>query len=196
MKRCFDFVVSLGMLIVLSPLLALLSLAICLDSGLPVLFRQERVGKGNQLFGVYKFRTMRTDAPNVAKAALQNSDAYITRVGRFLRNSSLDELPQLLNIIKGDMSIVGPRPLIPQEEEIRALRLEYGVYTVAPGITGLAQINGRDNLTDEEKALYDKEYVENQSFWYDIKILLKTVGVVFRRENMKEGGSRGTGNRD
>lgn len=190
-KRIFDFCASLLAIIVLSPLLGGISLAILLDDGKPVLFRQQRVGKDNQLFEVWKFRTMRADAPNMAKNTFRQANQYITRSGRWLRRTGFfDELPQLFNILRGEMSIVGPRPLIPQEEEIRALREEYHVYDVLPGITGLAQVRGRDKLTDEQKAQYDKEYVEKFSIRQDIRILFQTVKVVLRRENLKDGDSQ------
>jgi len=184
MKRCFDFTVSLCAILMLSPLFALLALLIYFDSGGPVLFRQPRVGRGNKLFNIYKFRTMKTDAPSaVAKETLQDSGDYTTRIGRVLRRTSLDELPQLFNIVRGEMSVVGPRPLIPQETEIRRLRERYHVYSVRPGVTGLAQVNGRDALSIEQKARFDKEYVDNFSLWNDIKILFKTVVVVLKRDN-------------
>lgn len=188
MKRAFDFTVSLLLIIILFPLFLLISLIVLIDAGSPVIFRQYRVGKDNKLFYIFKFRTMRRGVKNVATANLKNSEKFITRSGRFLRKTSLDELPQLVNVLLGDMSFVGPRPLIPEEKEIRALRKKYNVYSVRPGITGWAQINGRDNLTDEEKALFDKEYIDKQSIWLDIKIMFKTVFVVLKRENISEGG--------
>lgn len=188
MKRVFDFTVSLLLIIILLPVFLIVSLIVLIDSGAPVIFRQYRVGKDNKLFYIYKFRTMRKNTRNAATADLTDSDKFITKSGRILRKTSIDELPQLVNVLLGDMSFVGPRPLIPEEKEIRALRKEYGVYSVRPGITGLAQINGRDNLTIEEKALFDKEYIDKQSLAFDFKILLKTVMVVLKRENIKEGG--------
>ena len=190
MKRAFDFTVSLILIIILFPLFLLISLIVLIDAGTPVIFRQYRVGKDNKLFYIYKFRTMRRGVKNVATADLKNSEKFITRSGKFLRKTSLDELPQLVNVLLGDMSFVGPRPLIPEEKEIRALRKKYNVYSVQPGITGGAQINGRDNLSDEEKALFDKEYIDKQSIWFYIKILFKTVFVVLRRENISEGGEK------
>ena len=188
MKRVFDFTVSLLLIIILLPVFLIVSLIVLIDSGAPVIFRQYRVGKDNKLFYIYKFRTMRKNTRNAATADLTDSDKFITKSGRILRKTSIDELPQLVNVLLGDMSFVGPRPLIPEEKEIRALRKEYGVYSVRPGITGLAQINGRDNLTIEEKALFDKEYIDKQSLAFDFKILLKTVMVVLKRENISEGG--------
>ncbi len=188
MKRIFDFTVSLILIILLAPVFLLLALIILIDAGCPVIYKQYRVGKGNKLFYVYKFRTMKTDTRIAATADLTEADSCITKSGRFLRKTSLDELPQLFNVLKGQMSFVGPRPLIPEEKEIRNLRADYGVYSVKPGITGWAQVNGRDDLSIEEKALFDKEYVEKQSFWFDIKILFKTVSVVLKREGISEGG--------
>ena len=188
MKRAFDFTVSLILIIILFPLFLLISLIVLIDAGSPVIFRQYRVGKDNKLFYIYKFRTMRRGVRNVATAELTDSEKYITKSGRILRKTSLDELPQLVNVLRGDMSFVGPRPLIPEEKEIRALRKEYNVYSVRPGITGWAQINGRDSLSIEEKALFDKEYIDKQSVLFDIKILFRTVLVVLKRENIAEGG--------
>lgn len=188
MKRAFDFTVSLILIIILFPLFLLISLIVLIDAGSPVIFRQYRVGKDNKLFYIYKFRTMRRGVRNVATAELTDSEKYITKSGRILRKTSLDELPQLVNVLIGDMSFVGPRPLIPEEKEIRALRKDYNVYSVRPGITGWAQINGRDSLSIEEKALFDKEYIDKQSILFDIKILFRTVLVVLKRENIAEGG--------
>ncbi len=188
MKRAFDFTVSLLMIILLSPLFLIISIIIMFDAGMPVIFRQYRVGKDNKLFYIYKFRTMKRGTRNAATEELMESDSCITKSGRILRALSLDELPQLVNILNGSMSFVGPRPLIPEEKEIRQLRKEYNVYSVRPGMTGLAQINGRDTLDAEKKALFDKEYVEKQSFLFDMKILIKTVSVVLKREGITEGG--------
>lgn len=191
MKRIFDFTVSFLLIILLSPLFLITSLIILLDSGRPVIFKQYRVGKGNKLFYVYKFRTMRTGTRNTSTSDLSEADSEITSSGKFLRKTSIDELPQLFNILKGEMSFVGPRPLIPEEKEIRALRTEYNVYSVRPGMTGLAQVNGRDTLSDEEKAEYDREYVENADIFTDIKIMLKTVAVVLKRKDIIEGNEKG-----
>ncbi len=188
MKRCFDFAVSLISLLVLSPLIAVVSLVILIDDGAPVVFRQQRIGKGGRPFTIYKFRTMKKDTRNASTAELSESEEQITGAGRFLRKTSIDELLQLVNVLRGTMSLVGPRPLIPEETDIHRLREKYNVYSVRPGLTGLAQINGRDNLSAEEKALFDKEYVEKQSFLLDLKILFGTVAVVLKRENISEGG--------
>lgn len=191
MKRIFDFTVSLLLIIILLPIFLIIGIIIAIDAGNPVIYRQYRVGKDNKLFYIYKFRTMRKGTPLAATSDLTEAEKYITKSGRFLRKTSLDELPQLFNVLAGDMSFVGPRPLIPEEKEIRQLRKEYNVYSVRPGITGLAQVNGRDMLSDEEKALFDKEYVDKQSIKLDIKIMFKTVMVVLKRENISEGGEPG-----
>ena len=190
MKRVFDFIISLFALIILSPLFLLISLIILIGDGKPVLFRQKRVGKNNELFTIYKFRTMKRGTENVASGKLENANAKITKFGRILRATSIDELPQLFNILNGTMSLVGPRPLIPEETEIRELREKYNVYSIRPGITGWAQVNGRDNISLEQKALLDKEYVEKQSLGFDIKILVMTVLKVLRREDVNEGNNR------
>ncbi len=186
MKRIFDFIVSLFAVILLSPLFLIVSILILATDGSPVLFKQERVGKGNRLFTVYKFRTMRNGTGDIATSELNDADEKLTKTGKFLRSTSIDELPQLFNILNGTMSLVGPRPLIPAEDEIRKLREKYGVYKVNPGITGYAQINGRDNISDEKKALLDKEYVEKQSFWFDIQIIFKTFIKVIKRSDIKD----------
>lgn len=187
MKRAFDFIISLFALIILSPLFLIISLAILFSDGKPVFFRQKRVGKNNELFTIYKFRTMKNGTENVASGNLENAETKITHLGKILRATSIDELPQLFNILNGSMSLIGPRPLIPEESEIRKLREEYNVYSVRPGITGWAQVNGRDNITIENKALLDKEYVEKQSPMFDIKIFFMTILKVIRRDDVREG---------
>lgn len=187
MKRFFDFFASLILLIILSPLFLIVALIIIIDDGVPVIFSQTRVGKDNELFDIYKFRTMKNGTRNVASGSLEESKDCITRSGRFLRKTSIDEFPQLVNILTGKMSFVGPRPLIPEEKEIRELREKYGVYSVRPGMTGLAQINGRDNLTDEQKAEFDRQYVEKHTIWLDIEIMFKTVFAVLTGKDVVEG---------
>jgi len=183
MKRAFDVVMSVLALLLLSPLLGMVALIVFLDDGAPVVFRQNRVGKDNELFKVYKFRTMRREMRNIAQNELRGGD-HLTRTGKFLRMLSLDELPQLLNILTGRMSFVGPRPLIPEEEEIRQLRMQANVYSVLPGLTGWAQVNGRANVTDEEKVALDREYIEKKSFWLDMKILVRTAFQVLTRKDV------------
>ena len=184
LKRFLDIVLGLAAIVLLSPLLLLLSALIFCVDGAPVIFTQKRVGKDDRLFTICKFRTMKEGVGNVAKRDLQNYEESLIPCGKFLRRTSFDELPQLFNIVKGDMSFVGPRPLIPEEDRIRKMRLEAGVYAVRPGVTGLAQINGRDCITDEEKTAFDKQYVEHHDLWVDFKILCKTVVVVLTHKGM------------
>ena len=156
-----------------------------------ILFRQKRVGKNNHEFTIYKFRSMRQDAPHeMATKNFENPEAYITPVGKFLRKASLDELPQLFNVFKGEMSIVGPRPLIPNERKVLELRDEYGANKILPGITGLAQVHGRDEITDENKAAYDGKYALNMSMLLDITILFKTVFDVMQSRGINEGKNK------
>jgi len=190
MKRLFDFTASLLMIIILSPLMLIVSLIIIIDDGMPVIFKQNRVGKNNELFSIYKFRTMKKETRNVATGELLEANEMITKSGRFLRKMSIDELPQLFNILTGKMSFVGPRPLIPEEKEIRELRLKYNVYSVRPGMTGLAQINGRDAISYEQKAMFDKQYVEEHSLIGDIKIMIKTVFAVLSAKDVVEGNEK------
>ena len=185
MKRVFDFFIGLFGLIFLSPVFILIAVLILVTDGSPVVFKQERVGKDNKLFKIYKFRTMKNNTGDRATTDIENLDDATTKIGRILRKTSLDELPQFVNLVNGTMSLVGPRPLIPAESEIRELRAKYGVYSVLPGITGWAQVNGRDDVSIEEKALLDKEYVDKQSISFDIKILIKTVKMVITHEGNK-----------
>ncbi len=190
MKRFLDILLSLVAIIVLSPLMLAISLIIVIDDGLPVIFKQDRVGRGDQLFKIRKFRTMKNGAPNISTADFEKSDEFITRSGRFLRKTSLDELPQLFNVLNGTMSFIGPRPLIPEENHIREIRRKYGVYAVRPGLTGWAQVNGRDCLSDEEKAEFDREYIERQSLAFDAKIFFRTIWVVLTGKDVVEGGMK------
>lgn len=190
MKRFFDIAGSLSLLICLSPLLGVIALVILLDDGTPVIFRQKRVGKDEKIFEIYKFRTMKVGTRNTSTQDLKESGQVLTRSGKLLRRLSFDELPQLINILKGDMSFVGPRPLIPEEEQIRVLRRAGNVYSVRPGVTGWSQINGRDLVSVETKAQQDAEYVVRRSLWFDFKILLRTVVVVLKRDGIAEGGEQ------
>ena len=182
MKRAFDLTMSVLALLLLSPLLAVVSLVVFFDDGAPVVFKQNRVGKDNELFKVYKFRTMRRETRNAGFHEMRGTDCF-TRSGKLLRKLSLDELPQLWNILKGEMSFVGPRPLIPEEGEIRRMRAAAGIYAVLPGLTGWAQVNGRASVMDDEKVALDREYIERQSFWLDIKILARTAFQVLTRKD-------------
>ena len=186
-KRFFDIVFSAAAIIVLLPLMRIVCAVIFFDDGCPVIFKQDRVGKGGKIFKVKKFRTMKNGTRTAAKKDLKEAADVITRSGRFIRKTSIDELPQLFNILEGNMSFVGPRPLIPQEKGIHELRLACGVYRVCPGMTGLAQISGRDMISHEEIVKFDKEYVENIGVLYDLKILAKTVKTVLKGENVVEG---------
>ena len=175
LKRFMDFGLAAAAGIALSPIIALIIALIKLDSPGPVIFRQKRVGRGKRHFGILKFRTMRIDTPkDVPTHMLQDPDAYITRVGRFLRRTSLDELPQLVNIVKGDMSIVGPRPALWNQFDLIGLRDKYGANDVRPGLTGLAQVVGRDELPIRIKARYDIVYRRRMCMSLDIKIIAAT----------------------
>ena len=187
-KRLLAILLSLCGMLVLSPLLLILCIAIKVDSPGPILFKQKRVGIHKKHFNILKFRTMRIDTPHdMPTHLLKDPDQYITRVGHFLRKTSLDELPQLWNILKGDMSFVGPRPLISSEMRAHRLRLEYGVYRFRPGLTGWAQINGRDSISLLRKMKLDKEYCDNWSLKLDLIILLRSVGAVVKQEGFHEG---------
>lgn len=180
-KRLLDILLSLIALIVLSPLLIIVAAAIRLTSPGPIFFCQRRVGLHKEYFTIYKFRTMRMDAPkDTPTHLLGDPKNYTTPIGNFLRKTSIDELPQLFNILKGDMSIVGPRPALWNEFDLVAARDKVGANDLAPGLTGWAQVNGRDNLLPEEKAHFDGEYVQNFSFRMDIKCIFKTVSYVIR----------------
>lgn len=175
-KRLFDILLSLFSLIVLSPLFAVVCLINALTPNSSVFFSHERRGRGGKPFRIYKFQTMYNNTPNCATRDLDHPERYITPFGRILRKTSIDELPQLWNILKGDMSFVGPRPLISSETTAHRLRLEYGVYRFRPGLTGWAQINGLRGDTDiAERIRYDIWYIENWTVALDIKILFRTV---------------------
>lgn len=188
MKRGLDFLFCAVMMIVLSPILLALSLLVKLTSKGPIVFKQRRIGKGKKEFLILKFRTMYSETPkDVPTHLLENPQAFITPVGRFLRKTSLDELPQLINILKGEMSFVGPRPALYNQEDLIALRDEYRVNEIRPGITGWAQINGRDELPIPIKVEYDRYYCEHQSLWLDIKIVFKTLLNVVLGKGVVEG---------
>lgn len=189
-KRAIGLILSVIGLICLSWLYLILVIAIKFDSPGPVLFKQKRVGQGKKYFNILKFRTMRTDTPkDMPTHMLKDPDIYITRTGAFMRKYSLDELPQMLNIIKGDMAIIGPRPALWNQYDLIEERDKYGANDVRPGLTGLAQIRGRDELEIEVKAMYDGEYVQKQSFGFDIKIFFGTILSVVRHDGVVEGGT-------
>lgn len=187
-KRIIDFVLSLIAIVLLLWLFFLLMLLIKLTSKGPVFFRQKRIGKNKSEFYILKFRTMRIDTPSdIPTHLLENPEKYITVIGKILRKTSLDELPQLFNIIKGDMSIVGPRPALWNQYDLIEERDKYGANDVRPGLTGWAQINGRDELPIPTKARLDGEYIKIISFLFDIKCIFKTIGCVIRRDGLTEG---------
>ena len=189
-KRGIDFLLSALGMIILSPVLLILVIAIKLDSPGPVLFRQKRVGIHKTYFEILKFRTMWVDAPkDMPTHLLKNPEQYITRVGKFLRRTSLDELPQIFNILKGDMAMVGPRPALWNQYDLIEERDKYGANDVRPGLTGWAQINGRDELEIPVKARLDGEYVEKMGFAMDLKCFFGTFMKVLRADGVIEGGS-------
>lgn len=187
-KRFLDIILSLLATFILSWLLLMISILIKITSKGPVFFLQKRIGIHKSEFYIIKFRTMRIDTPDdIPTHLLENPEQYITAVGKFLRMTSLDELPQIFNILLGQMSIVGPRPALWNQYDLIAEREKYGANDVRPGLTGWAQINGRDELPIPVKAGFDGEYVKKLSFVFDIKCMIKTVGTVFRHDGIKEG---------
>lgn len=187
-KRFLDLILSLIAVVGLSWLLLIIAAAIKVEDGGNILFKQKRIGLNKKEFYIYKFRTMKTTTPkDVPTHLLENPESYITAVGKFLRKSSLDELPQLFNIIKGEMSIVGPRPALWNQFDLIAERDKYGANNVVPGLTGWAQVNGRDELPIPVKSRYDGEYVKRMSFLFDVYIIIKTVFSVFRADGVQEG---------
>jgi O-antigen biosynthesis protein WbqP len=189
-KRVIDIFFSLIGLIVLSPIYLLIILAIKLDSEGPVLFKQKRIGLNKEHFHILKFRTMRIDTPkDMPTHLLENPEQYITKTGKFLRKTSLDELPQVWNIFVGEMSIIGPRPALWNQYDLITEREKYGVNDIPPGLTGWAQINGRDELSIELKAQLDGEYVEKISFWLDVKCFFLTIISVVKSDGVVEGGT-------
>lgn len=191
LKRLGDISISLIAITLFCPVFILISIAIKLDSEGPVIFKQKRFGIHKKTFYVFKFRTMKVESPKyVATRDLQNPEQWITRVGAFLRKTSLDELPQLCNILVGDMSIVGPRPVVVSERDVIEAREKYGANDVLPGLTGWAQINGRDNLSTDMKAKLDGYYVKNRSLIMDIKCIVRTIPYVLKRKGIVEGSKR------
>lgn len=183
-----DFMISLIGLLCLSPVFLCLALIIKLESKGPVFFRQQRIGKDKRRFTIYKFRTMRTETPkDMPTHLLQDASRYITKSGAFLRKTSLDELPQLFNILFGSMSIVGPRPALWNQDDLITERDRYGANALVPGLTGWAQINGRDELPIDVKAKFDGDYVKRMGFFFDTKIFLMTIFKVLRSEGIREG---------
>ena len=171
---------SLIILICLSPILLIVAITIIVDDGFPILFRQKRVGQNNAHFWIYKFRTMKKETPDIPTHLIKEKQDYKTVIGPILRKLSIDELPQLINIVKGEMVFVGPRPALYNQDDLKILRTEKGIHKLKPGITGWAQINGRDELRIPEKVKLDEYYLQNKSLWFTIKILFITgVQVLF-----------------
>ena len=186
-KRFLDILISVLALLILWPLLLLIALAIKIEDPGPAVFKQQRIGKSKALFSLYKFRSMKQNTPDIPTHLLQNPEQYITKVGRVIRKASVDELPQLLNILRGDMSIVGPRPALWNQDDLIAERDRYGANDVLPGLTGWAQINGRDELEIPVKARLDGEYVERLSFLFDLKCFFGTIAPVLKATGVSEG---------
>lgn len=186
LKRVIDIIISILGIILLFPIFLITSILIKLESEGPVIFKQLRAGKNSKPFYIYKFRSMKTDAPNLSTNEFEDANLFITKIGRFIRKTSIDELPQLINILKGDMSIVGPRPVILDEKALISLRQDYNVDNILPGITGLAQINGRDSIGNEEKVKLDYEYLQNRSLKLDIKIVFITIFKVLKKSDIKK----------
>lgn len=181
----FRKLIAIILLVLLSPLFVLIALFIFIEDGSPIFFNQKRVGANCTFFRIIKFRTMRKDTPNVATHLLNNPEKYILQIGRFLRRSSLDELPNLINIMQGEMAFVGPRPALFNQKDLMELRILHGVDVLMPGITGWAQINGRDEISIQEKVALEKVYLEKQSFIFDGKIVLITVGNILVKKDIQ-----------
>jgi O-antigen biosynthesis protein WbqP len=184
MKRFFDFTAALILLVIMAVPIVLIAILVKITSPGPVIYWSERVGKDNKNFIMPKFRTMRKDSPVIATHLMQNVENYLTSFGSFLRTTSLDELPQFWSVLKGDMSFVGPRPALFNQEDLIALRMKKGVHKLIPGITGWAQINGRDDIPIPVKVEYDEYYLKNQSFFFDLKILWNTFFKVIKKEGV------------
>lgn len=187
-KRIIDFILALLGIVILSPVFLILSILIKYNSKGPILFKQIRVGRGNKTFKILKFRTMKIETPkDMPTHLLENPESYITSVGKFMRKTSLDELPQLWNIIVGEMSVIGPRPSLPSQTDLNRLRDQSGASKIRPGLTGLAQVSGRDELPIDIKASYDGQYVEKVTFTNDFKLFFQTVASVLKSDGIKEG---------
>lgn len=184
MKRVFDFVMASGAIVIFAVPMLAVALAVRVTSKGPAIYWSDRVGRDNKLFRMPKFRSMRTETPAVATHLLSDTSAWLTPIGGFLRKSSLDELPQLWSILVGDMSIVGPRPALFNQDDLIALRTRYGVHRLRPGLTGWAQVNGRDELPIPDKVRLDVDYLERRSFLLDLKTILMTIGKVLRAKDI------------
>lgn len=185
MKRAFDISVAALAICLLSIPIILTAIAVRMTSSGPVIFYSNRIGKDKQVFAMPKFRTMRVGTPNVATHLLADGSQYLTPIGAILRRTSLDELPQLFSVLKGDMSIVGPRPALFNQDDLIALRDQYHINELRPGVTGWAQVNGRDTLSIEEKVILDKVYYDQKSFWFDLRIVFLTALKVIKKQDIK-----------
>jgi O-antigen biosynthesis protein WbqP len=183
-KRLFDILFAVFLMLVLAVPVAVVALIIKMTSAGPVLYVSDRIGKGNSIFRMYKFRTMKTDTPAVATHLLEDPKAHLTPVGYFLRKTSIDEIPQLINIIKGDMSFVGPRPALYNQDDLIRLRTEKGAHVLTPGLTGWAQINGRDELSIPDKVGFDCYYLRNRGFLFDMRIIFLTFFKALKKEGV------------
>lgn len=182
LTKMFNKFFSFILIIIFFPVFVFISLVIFIEDGFPVFFIQNRVGINYTFFKIYKFRSMKKDTPNIASHLLINPDLYLLKIGKIIRKTSLDELPNLINVIKGDMVFVGPRPALYNQHDLMTLRVKAGVDKLKPGITGWAQINGRDEITIEKKVQLELEYLQKKSFLFDIKILIKTIlNTLFRK---------------
>jgi O-antigen biosynthesis protein WbqP len=181
----FNRLFAIFLLIIFLPIFLLVSLAILIEDGFPVFFTQKRVGVNYTFFNIYKFRSMKKDTPNVATHLLTNADQYLLKIGKFIRKRSLDELPNLINIIKGEMVFVGPRPALYNQDDLMKFRVDTGVSKLKPGITGWAQINGRDEISIPDKVKLEQEYLNRKSIFFDIEIIFKTFTSVLRSKGVK-----------
>jgi O-antigen biosynthesis protein WbqP len=175
---------AIFLILVLFPIILVVGLLIIFEDGFPIFFTQKRVGKDYSFFQIYKFRSMRRNTPNVPTHLLVDAQKYVLKTGAFIRRLSLDELPNLINILKGEMVFVGPRPALYNQDDLMELRVKTGVSKLKPGLTGWAQVNGRDEISIEEKVRFEKEYLEKKSFWFDMKILVLTIAKVFGSEGV------------
>ncbi len=184
MKRLFDITFSLMLLPILLVLMLIISLLVRLTSKGPIIHWSDRVGRKNIIFKMPKFRTMHSESPNIASNLIRNPEDYVTNIGRFLRKSSLDEIPQIISVLKGDMSIVGPRPALFNQYDLIKLRTDNAIDQLTPGVTGWAQVNGRDELTVVEKVAFDIEYLNRMSLFFDLVVLWKSISVLVNRKNI------------
>lgn len=172
-------------IVLLLPVFIIVSLVILFEDGLPIFFKQKRVGINYTFFNIFKFRSMKKETPNVATHLLDNPEQYLLKIGSLIRKLSLDELPNLINILKGDMVFVGPRPALYNQDDLMKMRIEVGVDKLKPGLTGWAQVNGRDEIALKEKVALEKEYKDRKSFWFDLKILMLTFAKVLKSQGVK-----------